>query len=214
MADKYLIITPCIEGSSEIPASLLQSTDHIICADGGYEMALQLGVKPSLWIGDADSLSNDKILPKGLIEHRLPKEKDLTDTEAAVKAAIDAGAGEICILGGLGGRFDHTMGNLGILEKYINHPIVIEDGINRVRLLLPGNKKVKKDQFKYLGLVSFTEKVEGLTVKNVKYPLKEFTLLKGTTLGVSNEIKEEYCEIEFKKGKLLVIQSNDGKRNK
>ena len=41
MADKYLIITPCIEGSSEIPASLLQSTDHIICADGGYEMALQ-----------------------------------------------------------------------------------------------------------------------------------------------------------------------------
>lgn len=210
MADRYLIVTPCIEGSSEIPASLLNSTDLVICADGGYETALMLGLEPSFWIGDADSLCKGKELPESLIEHRLPKEKDLTDTEAAVKAALKAGADEIVILGGLGGRLDHTMGNLGLLEKYGSLcSITIEDGINKVRLVNPGKVNISKDRFKYMGLVAFTDRVEALTLRNVKYPLNNFLLEVGTTLGVSNEIIGESCEIEFKSGKLLIIQSND-----
>lgn len=213
MAERFLIVTPCIEGSSEIPASLLNSTDRIICADGGYENALRMGLKPTLWIGDADSLKEDERLPEGLTEHRLPKEKDITDTEAAVEAVLEKGADEIIILGGLGGRFDHTMGNLGLLEKYGSLcRIRIEDGFNRVMLAHPGRTEISRDRFSYLGLIAFTERVGSLTVENVRYPLKDFTLEKGTTLGVSNEIEGEECLIEFESGKLLIIQSNDKRK--
>jgi len=86
-----------------------QQGDTIICADGGYERLKEIGLSPDLIIGDMDSLSCP--LPEHIPFYPLPVEKDDTDTLAALKKAIELGFRDIILVGGLGGRRDHTLAN-------------------------------------------------------------------------------------------------------
>ena len=186
----------------------------VIAADKGYKYAFQLGISPDLIIGDFDTATSPAVTEKKNKLIILPPEKDMTDTEAALDIAATKHPSSITILGGLGGRFDHTMGNIALLSKY-DLPIKIKDEKNSVTLLRPGKYFVAKDDYKYISLVPFTPSVSGLSISGVKYTLKDAELTHDNTLGISNEITETSsntsltCEISFKTGKLLVCQSND-----
>ena len=53
---------------------------------------------------------------------RAERDKDESDTELAVLAAIELGAREIVVVGALGGRrLDHALANLGLLA----HPALL-----------------------------------------------------------------------------------------
>ena len=232
-----LIITTIINDAIRIRRSILDADyDMIICCDGGLDRAIELGVKPTILLGDFDSSErfavpddfddieesnedatpdenasisdNDKSDEAELIV--LPHEKDATDTEAAVDLAYERGARVITIIGGLGGRLDHTMANLGLLAKYLGKAdIFIIDGDNFVRMLAPGKHMIVGAGYDYLGLIPFGGPVTGLTIKNVKYPLDNCDVYGTTSLTVSNEITEDPAQISFDSGKLLVIQSDD-----
>lgn len=203
---KTLIITSHVEGLSNIALDF-DDFDHIICADGGHLIADRLGLSAEYLIGDYDSSSKpdrtDVIL--------LPMEKDMTDSEAALDFAAAKGFDHITVLGGLGGRFDHTMGNIGMLAKYcgkLRH-LALVDGQNYVFMMAPGSIKVPKSRYKYLGIISYGGSAENVTLRGVKYPLTDYRLPNDTTLGVSNEILEEEAEISFTEGKLLIILTKD-----
>ena len=156
---------------------------------------------------ETDDEADEKIEAELVV---LPHEKDVTDTEAAVDLAYERGATVITIIGGLGGRLDHTMANLGLLAKYLGKAdIFIIDGDNFVRMLAPGKHMVVSAGYEYLGLIPFGGPVTGLTIKNVHYPLENCDVDGTTSLTVSNEITKDPAEISFESGKLLVIQSND-----
>ena len=186
----------------------------VIAADKGYKYAFQLGISPDLIIGDFDTATSPAVTEKKKELIILPPEKDMTDTEAALDIAAAKHPSSITILGGLGGRFDHTMGNIALLSKY-DLPIKIKDEKNSVTLLRPGKYFVAKDDYKYISLVPFTPSVSGLSISGVKYILNDAELTHDNTLGISNEIigispeASPTCEISFKTGKLLVCQSND-----
>lgn len=205
---KALIFTSFIDNLEKIRLDF-NSYKSIICADGGYIAAQKLGIKPSVFIGDYDS----GIQPADRTVIKLPTEKDMTDSEAAVDLAISKGYDEITVLGGLGGRFDHTMGNIGIIAKYADSPykVTLVDGNNKVYMLCPGNHRIKKSNYKYLGLISYGCSCYGLNISGVKYPLLNCNLKNNTTLGVSNEILDSEARLSFKKGRLLIIESNDVK---
>lgn len=238
---RCLILTAHVEGAEHLQINP-DAFDDIIAADGGLAVAKTLGIRPTKIIGDFDSSewqeknaeAPAKPLPGsaktpfsaeqeaasfGRTEADplivLPREKDMTDSEAAIDLAITRGYRNIVVLGGLGGRFDHTMGNIGVLAKSLNSVDWLEyqDGYNRVFMRGPGTFSVGKGRFHYLGLIAYGGPVSGLTVKNVKYPVTNVTLTDATTLGVSNEIlgdsPESTAEISFRSGRLLVIQSND-----
>ncbi len=205
---RALVITAHVEG---IPHIHVKNADYneIICADGGIRASYALGLHPSRYIGDYDSADQPDV--PDLI--KLPCRKNMTDSEAAIDLAIEDGCTDITILGGLGGRFDHTMGNIGMLAAYtgkIPH-IEILDGWNRVFLSDPGTVRVSRHGFKYISIIAYGSEVSGITLRGVKYLLDDYTLSNETTRGVSNEI-EEGCEeavITHKSGRLLIIQSND-----
>ena len=94
--------------------------DLLIAADSGFDNATALGEKPSILVGDLDSINLDSIkekkVPDGVEIYQVPAEKDLTDTQLAVELALSKGARDIVIIGGLSGRLDHTLSNLAILE--------------------------------------------------------------------------------------------------
>ena len=203
---RALIVTAYIEHSCR---QILKSInyDEVICADGGYKKASELGLHSDYLIGDYDSM--EQPADKNCIV--LPKEKDMTDTEAAIDYAVSKGNKMLYILGGLGGRFDHTMGNIGMLSKYCNTDvkIVICDDINCVFMSGPGTVRIPSNSYHYLGIISHSDKTENLSLKGVKYPLSNYQLENNTSLGVSNEITCDYAEVSFSSGKLLIILSND-----
>ena len=202
----FLIITAHVEGLNYIDICQNQY-DCVICADGGLEIAGSLGLTPDLLIGDYDSGQ----LPENREVIRLPMEKDMTDSEAALDLAVSEGGENIIILGGLGGRFDHTMGNIGLLAKYCGrlHELAFVDGYNRVSMLEPGCYDIPKNNYRYMGLIAYGGSVKDLTLRGVKYPLTKYPLRDDTSLGVSNEITASAASLRFSAGRLLLVFSDD-----
>ena len=99
------------EGITESP----KGGDLCIAADVGYQNALKLGVKIDILLGDFDSLGTPPP-DKQLEILTVPAEKDFTDTQLAVQTALERGADDIVIIGGLSGRLDHTLSSLAIME--------------------------------------------------------------------------------------------------
>lgn len=209
---RCLIVTAYLEGAEHLSVNPSEF-DEIIAADGGQVHAKTLGLSPTQYIGDYDSSAR----PKADHLILLPREKDMTDSEAAIDLAMSRGYRNIMVLGGLGGRLDHTMGNIGLLAKTLNSVdwLEFQDGYNRMFMRGPGNFSVERGRFQYLSLIAYDGPAKGLTVENAKYPLSGFTLRDDTTRGVSNEIlgsrPEDRAEISLREGKLLVIQSNNKK---
>ncbi len=203
---KALIITAYLKSSCKQLLSKV-NYDTVICADGGFAIAEKLGLKADILIGDYDSMP----LPQNRNVIRLPMEKDMTDSEAAIDLAFSKGYDDILVIGGIGGRFDHTMGNIGILAKYCNTPATLAfgDDQNYIFMASPGEIIIPQNDYKYLGLISYSPVTSGLTLKGVKYPLQSFDLKNSTSLGVSNEITGQAAEIQFTSGQLLIVLSND-----
>ena len=189
---------------------------NIIAGDRGLEALYQLKIIPNHVVGDFDSVSPEilefyKRQPQ-IIFHTFNSEKDNTDTDIALKLAIQMKSSKITILGALGKRMDHALANIHILKDALeaNIPCQIIDKHNRIYLI---NKQVEleKDKVygKYISLVPLTSTVEGLTLTGFKYPLNKYNLPIGTSLGISNEMIEDRAHIEIEKGILIVIESKD-----
>ena len=209
-----LIVTSLISHPVRIRKDLIEAPyDMIICCDAGLDRAEELGIVPDIIIGDFDSLekTQGEIPDSGTSVPEvitLPHEKDMTDTEAACDLAFSRGAGVMTILGGIGGRFDHTMANIGLMSKYLGKAdIFILDGDNFIRMLAPGKYNIISADYKYLGLIAYGGPVSGLTLTGTYYPLEDHFLTADTSLAISNEITHEPAVVSFDSGQLLVIQS-------
>ena len=187
--------------------------DLCIAADRGLLNARALGVEVSAVVGDYDSLGHRPDVPDGVEVITVPTEKDVTDTQLAVEYAIGHGARELCIIGGLGGRLDHTLSNLAILEDALERGVraTISDGQNRVRLLQNDSTILPRSSaYPYISLLALDEKVKGVEIDGVRYPLKNARLRRSFQYAVSNEITGNCCFVAVRRGKLLVVESRDG----
>lgn len=191
--------------------------DIIIAADSGYLTARRLGAVPELLLGDLDSLDRSMVTDAELekLEKMIVSPiKDDTDTQLAVDTALSRGAERIFIIGGLGGRLDHTLSSVFLLEyiKAAGADCLMTDGRNRVRILCADgeltNLSVKRG-YKYLSLVSLTDKSLDVSVSGVFYPLDGVELTRLYSYAVSNEITAELAVISLTRGRLLVIESRD-----
>lgn len=201
----------------------MSEADLIIAADSGYNNASRLGVRPGLLLGDLDSIDRKKLAPDEL-EHIekiiVPAIKDDTDTQLAVDTALSRGADEIYIIGGLGGRLDHTLSSVFLLEYIADRgaDAVMTDGQSRVRVMKTAGEPVTfmipktfdgENGFKYLSIVSLTDECEGVRISGVFYPLDGVTLKRSYSYAVSNEITSDSAEITLARGTMLVIESRD-----
>lgn len=171
---------------------------------------------PNYVVGDFDSVST-KILESyqdkpEITFRKYNPEKDNTDTDIALRLAIELKSSSIIILGALGKRMDHAISNIHILKEALKAkiPCQILDTYNRI-YLIDSKITLQKSQTygKYISLIPLTSIVEGLTLTGFKYPLKNASLSIGLSLGVSNEIEKEVANIELKNGILIVIESKD-----
>ena len=195
-----------IESITEHP----KADDLCIAADQGYHTAKTLGERIDLLLGDFDSIGS---VPgdEGMEIQRVPAEKDYTDTQLAVEIALERGADEIIIIGGLSGRLDHTLSTLAILEDLNTRGVycTVTDGQNRVRYMKSTSTLIARSPYKYLSLIAADEVVKGVDIEGCKYPLKKATLRRSHQFAVSNEITGNVAFISVKKGGVFIIESRD-----
>ncbi len=204
---KALIITPYL--LTEIH-SLVDISDYalILCADSAYLAAQKEQITPHIVIGDFDH--GTSVMPK-LDDNIIvvPCEKDDTDTMLCLKYAIEHGAKDVTILGGIGGRLDHTFANLQALAYAKAHGVSARLLRSRDEAFLVTETITlpKKAEPWYLSVFAYDRVCEGVTIKGTKYEVENVTLDTNFPLGVSNEITADHAEIEVKNGRLLVILS-------
>lgn len=190
----------------------LQPDDFFIFCDGGLTHAQGLGRVPDLIVGDFDSCnSSDLSKYAGTAGHpeivKLPREKDDTDTLFAVKLALERGFEDFILLGAMGGRFDHALGNISIL-LYL-------DGLSKkARLIddysvmqIAGRKPFYiEDSCSYFSVLTIAGDVSGVNIKNAKYPLENAKLSPDFQLGISNEVLPgKVAEVSVEQGRVLVV---------
>jgi len=179
----------------------------VICADGGFETALRFGISPDLIIGDFDSAEN--AVPDGIPMVRLPVEKDVTDTQAAVMEGFYRGYFSYVLLGCLGGeRPDHTFANLNVLVYIAEHggTGVLADEKTKIFLLTGGGLRLTEMKGQTVSVFPFKSPTCTVTYRGLQYPLQRGVLVTGGTLmGVSNRIVEDEAEIIVHKGMALVM---------
>jgi thiamine pyrophosphokinase len=189
--------------------------DRVFACDKGMEFFYRNHWEPDLILGDFDSadpavLEYFRSRPVEL--QQFPAEKDWTDTELAIRLALEQKPKEIYLLGATGSRLDHVLGNIGLLEPGLEAgvQIFLLDPCNRIRLIDRELYLKKAEQFgAYISLFPWEGPVHGLTLEGMKYPLANVTLAPGCSLGLSNEISESEARIFFTEGKLLVFETND-----
>ena len=174
----------------------------VIAADSGYDTAKKLGVTPDLLVGDMDSISE---LPENVATRRVKAEKDDTDTMLAADIACDMGAEEIEIVGGGGGRADHFLSNIFLLESLAERGVKarLHDGVNSVRFLCDGTVRLK-NKGGYFGILALEDST--VTAEGCKYSLRDAPLKRSLPYAVSNEVMGEYATVTVK-GKVIITES-------
>ncbi len=206
--------TRCVIVTAYIPGGVgglyaPNAGDFIICADGGYVLCKEAGIAPDAFIGDFDSMEEQAL--DCLDSIRVPVEKDDTDTLLCVKHGLDLGYREFLILGGIGGRLDHTIANLQTLHFAHDRGAraQIMDRDNEAFLISPGSVTLSRKAGYKLSLFAWTQICTGVTERGVQYPLTDATLIQSFPLGVSNVIEEPTAIIQLDSGLLLCVLSRE-----
>jgi thiamine pyrophosphokinase len=186
----------------------------VVAADGGARHAARLGLAIDRWVGDGDSLPPadlDALRAAGIPVDLVAPDKDETDTELALRAAIDAGADTVVILGAFGGpRLDHALANAALLA----HPLLagrraeLLDGSSRVRLLRgPTTIGLHGGPGDLVSLIPFGADAGDVRTAGLRYPLKGETLVVGTARGVSNVRLAGPASVSLGSGSVLVVET-------
>lgn len=181
--------------------------DICIAADCGIELSDRLGIVPDLSVGDFDSADTKRHAPKGeVIRH--PAHKNQTDTMLAVDLAVERGCDNLYILGGLGGREDHSISNIFFIEALAERGVraTMCDGDNEIRVLTSGESaEIPFGEYKYFSLFALESCV--VTAERCEYPLERATLVRCDPYAVSNEPHSDAARVICHSGNLLLVRS-------
>lgn len=207
---KCIIITSFLSSRIKENNFSIGKNDLIICADGGYDFALSEDILPDLVIGDFDSSNYNTAISENTEIIRANPEKDDTDTFLCLKYGIGKGFEDFLIIGGLGGRLDHTFANLQTMSYAINHKksIGILDGNNMAFMIGVGKIEIERMEGYKISLFSFTNQCK-VTIEGVKYPLNNYLMKNNFPIGTSNEFLSPRASITNLEGKLLIILTKE-----
>ncbi|MFC4409258.1 thiamine diphosphokinase [Chungangia koreensis] len=187
-----------------------------IGADRGSIHLLTKGITPDHIVGDFDSVNQKEwttLRERVSSIEKLPVEKDETDTEAAVRHAVEYKPEKLILTGVTGGRIDHFLSALHLMlrvqKRFPRMEVLIRDQGNEMHFLFPGVHQLTSNSYKYISFFSFGEVVEDVTLRGFKYEIEHECIKQGMTKFTSNEFASDVCTISFSSGICLVIRGTD-----
>ncbi|MBO6176500.1 MAG: thiamine diphosphokinase [Treponema sp.] len=208
--NRCVIVSAGIINDYAFIKSLLKKDDFFIFCDGGLRHADFLGVKPDVMTGDFDSVSDEdyKRWSSQCRVISLPREKDDTDTLAAVRFAISEGFDDFLLTGAMGFRFDHAFANIGVL-LYLNdlHKNALLADDYSLMEIAGKNPVYIEDNYSFFSVLTVDGDAGGVCIKNAKYPLENAVLKSSFQIGVSNEVLPgKTASVSAGQGRVLVVK--------
>jgi thiamine pyrophosphokinase len=187
----------------------LPSADLIVAADSGYDVALHLGFRVDVLVGDMDSIS-DVPIPDHVIVERHPVDKDQTDLDLALEVATREDPARVVIVAGTGGRFDHELSTSGLLcsERWAGIDEIDWVSSRGWAHVLRRRRILHGDVGAMVSLIPIGGAAMGVTTNGLKWELSGDDLEPGSTRGVSNVMRAPVADIKLESGCLLVVFSS------
>ena len=163
-------------------------------------------------ISDCDSMpetEGDEVI-------RLKPEKDDTDTQSCLREVFRRGCREATLVCATGGRIDHMLANLSLLEeaREMGGRLTILDSCNRIVLHEGGREKfIMPSAYRYFSIVPLDAVLTGVTIENAKYPLENGRVTRAGMVSISNEAAPgSSFSVTIEKGAALIIFAHDPAR--
>ncbi len=190
---------------------LVQNSDHIVATDGALDRATKCGIEVNTLIGDLDSLLDSTRLEERFPNMeilRYPEDKDWTDLELAINWALEQLPTSLVVFGAAGGRIDHTMANLALLEKGLHSgiPIDLISGNESVRLIQRDLSLTEAEIGDRVSLLPISLFVTVSTL-GLKYALASEKLFRGQGRGISNVVVSVPASVSVESGVLAVVHA-------
>jgi thiamine pyrophosphokinase len=201
-------------GGSAPVAPALPPAATVIAADGGVDLALELGLRVDVVVGDFDSAS-----PAGLaaaeasgariVRHAV--EKDATDLELALDEAATLGPRRLVVVGVEGGRLDHLLAGVLLLaaERYSRFEVDAFLGSAQAHVVR-GERSLEGEVGELVSLLALHGPAEGVVTEGLQYPLRGETLVPGSSRGVSNRFEAVVARVSLERGVLLALRPGSG----
>jgi thiamine pyrophosphokinase len=181
----------------------------VVAADSGVDLALALGLRVDVAVGDFDSVSAAGLAraeASGARIERHPADKDATDLELALDHAVAIRARRVVVVGGDGGRLDHLLAEALLLGHDRYAPLEVD------ALLGPARAHVVRDERilrgtpgELVSLLPLHGAAERVVTEGLRYPLRGETLAPGSTRGVSNVLDGPAARVSLASGTLLAV---------
>ncbi len=187
-------------------------TDLVIAADAGLEVLLAARRPVDLMVGDLDSVSAEALSAAAaagteIVQHRC--DKDESDLELALSAAIDSGTQRIHAVLRDGGRLDHQLANLLVLASTRWRSAEIDAVVGEHRVwIVHRERTIPLVAGEPLALHAVGGSATGVTTTNLKYPLVDADLPGLVALGISNSAVAASPTVRIETGVVIAISSS------
>lgn len=193
------------------PADLEVGHALVIAADGGVQRALALGLQVDLVVGDLDSVERGTVEATGARLDLHGRNKDRTDLELALDAAVAHGARRVLVVGGAGGRVDHYLANLLVLASPAYADAQVDALLGGARVAVVRDRRVLTGRpGDLLSLLAVHGPALGVRTEGLGYVLAGEDLHPGSTRGVSNVFSAPTATVTLRAGILLAVQPGEG----
>ncbi len=173
----------------------------LVAADGGANHCLGMGLKPDIIVGDFDSIDPSALEAfQEVPQKRYPSNKDETDLELALSLAFHPNIEKITIFGALGGRTDHTIGNLVLLSRYPGK--VFLESESELLFVIDKQTELSTKVGQEISLIPLNGPVKGIASEGLKWPLKD-KILDKSFIGLCNQATASKVTLSVKEGDLL-----------
>jgi len=118
----------------------------------------------------------------------------------------------VLMLGAIGERFDHTMGNISVLmmlSKSCAEAKIVYDRSEISVISSDGSSDTAliSDECRYFSLIAAGGPARGITIENAKYPLENGAITPEYQYGISNEVLPgKTAKVTVTDGTLIVVK--------
>lgn len=180
---------------------------YLIAADSGLDHAATLGYDVDLLVGDLDSVNPDTLATSRARVERHSPDKDATDLDLALQAALRRQPDRILVVGGQGGRFDHLVGTISLLTSARWSAVELEWIAAGARVRVIRDRSIfHGEPGTIVSLIAVDGPATGVTSMGLHWNLTDATLRPGSTLGISNRFEEPEATVDLAEGTLLAVQ--------
>ena len=189
---------------------LADRADLVVAADGGLDHLVAAGRWPDLVVGDLDSVTDAALAAaeaRGVEVRRHPVDKDETDLELALTAAVAAGAASIEVTGLEGGRADHALAGLLVLGSPRWAGCEVTARLRGAELfVVHAQRRFVGSPGDLISLLAIGGVASGVTTSGLRYPLTGEVLDTSSGRGLSNVFADSEAVVRVGSGVVFAIR--------